>query len=123
MIKKMTSRPFRMTRIQKSHHVAAVGKSKVKQRLGWSSKNLSSSHIPLSRGVKSDATHITTLSIHGNPVFPITMRKLPNRRGSTAYWKDCIESGVSVYPRSLSKDAEVKNPLYPLLKVIHHTVS
>ena len=107
----MTSRPLRITRIQKSHHVAALGKSKVKQRLGWSSKNLSSSHTPLSRGMTSEATHMTNRSIHGNPVFPMTIRKLPRTRGSIAYWKDCIESGVSVYPRSLSKEAAVKNPL------------
>ena len=33
-MKKMMSRPLRMTRIQNSHQVAEFGNSKVKQRLG-----------------------------------------------------------------------------------------
>ena len=33
-MKKIMSRPLRITRIQKSHQVAELGNSKVKQRLG-----------------------------------------------------------------------------------------
>lgn len=33
-MKKMMSRPLRITRIQKSHQVAEFGNSRVKQRLG-----------------------------------------------------------------------------------------
>ena len=33
-MKKMMSRPLRITRIQNSHQVAELGNSKVKQRLG-----------------------------------------------------------------------------------------
>jgi len=111
MIKKMRSRPFRTTRIQNSHHVAALGKSKVKQRRGWSSKNLNSSHTPLFCGTRNELSQITKRSMHGKPVFPITMRKLPSRRGNTAFWKEIIESGVSVKPRSLNREAGVNIPL------------
>ena len=50
-------------------------------------------------------------SIQGNPVFPIMMRNVPMKRGTTAFWKEIIESGVSVKPRSLNKDAGVNIPL------------
>lgn len=110
-IKKMMSRPLRTTRIQNSHHVAALGKSKVKQRRGWSSKNLNSSHTPLLCGTRNELSQITKRSMHGKPVFPITMRKLPSRRGNTALWKETIESGVSVKPRSLNREAGVNIPL------------
>ncbi len=49
--------------------------------------------------------------MQGNPVFPITMRKAPSNRGTIAVWNDSMESGVSVKPRSLNKDAGVKMPL------------
>ena len=50
-------------------------------------------------------------SMHGNPVFPIMMRKVPNSNGKVAVWKDIMESGVKVKPRSLNMDAGVKKPL------------
>ena len=59
---------------------------------------------------------MTILSMQGNPVFPIMMRKDPRRSGTTAVWNDSMESGVSVKPRSLNKDAGVKTPLEPVLK-------
>ena len=49
--------------------------------------------------------------VHGNPVFPMTIRTEPSRSGKTANWKEIIESGVSVNPRSLKKVAGVKTPL------------
>ena len=49
--------------------------------------------------------------MQGNPVFPMIMRKAPNRSGRTAVWNDSMESGVSVKPRSLNMDAGVKMPL------------
>lgn len=107
-----------MTRIQKSHQVALVGKRRVKQRRGWSSKKLSSSHVSLFAGTKIDETHITNRSMHGNPVLPTMMRKLPIRSGSTASWKEIIESGVSVKPRSLNIEAGVKIPLKSELALI-----
>lgn len=109
--KKIMSTPFRMTKIQNSHHVAVVGNSRVKHRLGWSSKNLNSSQrLELVRTI-FEANHIVNLSMHGNPVLPMMMRKLPSSKGRTAYWNDNIESGVRVYPRSLNNDAGVKKPL------------
>ena len=58
-----------------------------------------------------DSSHMTNRSIHGNPVLPIIMRNVPKRSGRTALWKDIIESGVKVNPRSLNNDAGVKMPL------------
>ena len=110
-MKKMRSMPLRAMRIQKSTHVALFGNRSVKQRRGWSSKNLSSSHIPDSRGTNLDDIQITKRSMHGNPVFPIMIRKLPNSKGNTASWKEIMESGLSVKPRSLNSDAGVKKPL------------
>ena len=107
----MRSRPLRTTRIQNNHHVAELGNSNVKQRRGWSSKNFSSSHTPLSFGTRYELSQITKRSMHGKPVFPMTIRKLPSSRGSTALWKEIIESGVSVNPRSLNIEAGVKIPL------------
>ena len=51
--------------------------------------------------------------MQGNPVFPMIMRKAPSRSGTIAVWKDSMESGVSVKPRSLNMDAGVKMPLAP----------
>jgi hypothetical protein len=84
MMKNIQSTPFRITSTQNSHQVASDGKSKVKHRRGWSSKNRSSSQIPLPCGTQYDETQITKRSMQGNPVFPIMMRKVPNRRGNTA---------------------------------------
>jgi hypothetical protein len=49
-------------------------------------------------------------SIQGKPVLPMIIRKVPSTRGHIASWKETIESGVSVKPRSLNKEAEVKKP-------------
>lgn len=49
-------------------------------------------------------------SMQGNPVFPMIIRKVPMSRGHTVSWKETIESGVRVNPRSLNSDAEVKKP-------------
>lgn len=120
MMKNTISTPLRMTRIQKSHQVAAVGNRRVKQRLGWSSKNLSSSQTPLSRGTMLASTQITKRSMHGKPVFPMMMRKAPRRRGRIASWKDTMESGVRVNPRSLNMDAGVNIPLSHISALIKY---
>lgn len=49
--------------------------------------------------------------MQGNPVLPMIMRKAPSKSGTMAVWNDCMESGVSVKPRSLNMDAGVKMPL------------
>jgi hypothetical protein len=49
--------------------------------------------------------------MQGKPVLPIIIKNDPKRRGSTASWKETMESGVSVKPKSLNKDAGVKKPL------------
>ena len=54
---------------------------------------------------------IVNLSKHGKPVLPMTIRKPPKSRIQTAPWKDIIESGVSVKPRSLNNVAGVNMPL------------
>ena len=61
---------------------------------------------------------MTNLSIHGNPVLPMIMRKLPKSNGKIAYWKEIIESGVRVKPRSLNMEAGVKKPLIRLFFVV-----
>jgi len=43
------------------------------------------------------------------------MRKEPNSNGTVAVWKLIILSAVSVKPRSLKAEAEVKIPLYRLV--------
>lgn len=111
MIKNTRSIPLSTTRIQKSHHVAVLGNRRVKQRLGWSSKNLNSSQTPLLRGTNLEVAQMTNLSMQGKPVFPMTMRKDPMRRGTTAVSKELNESGVSVKPTSLNNEADVKIPL------------
>jgi hypothetical protein len=113
-MKKIKSRPFKMTKIQNSHHVAFAGNNNVKHRRGWSSKNLSSSQIPLSLGTYWLVTQIIIRSIIGNPVFPIMIRKLISRRGHIAVWKEIILSGVRVKPKSVNAEFAVKTP--------HHTL-
>ena len=49
--------------------------------------------------------------MHGKPVFPIMIKKLPRSKGKTAVWKETIESGVRVNPTSLNRDGLVKKPL------------
>jgi hypothetical protein len=44
----------------------------------------------------------------GNPVFPTMIRKLINRRGQMAVWKDIMLSGVIVKPRSVNAEFAVK---------------
>jgi len=110
-MKNITSSPFRTTRTQNNHQVALLGKSKMKHRRGWSSKKRNSSYRELPRRTSFDRTQMMKRSMIGNPVLPMTMRKLPRRRGKIAYWKDTMESGVSVKPRSLNMDVEVNTPL------------
>ena len=111
IMKNTRSIPLRRTNIQKSHQVAVPGNRRVKQRLGWSNKKLNSSEIPLPRGTSLDVAQITNLSMQGKPVFPMTMKKEPMRRGTTAVSKELNESGVSVKPTSLNNEAGVKIPL------------
>lgn len=54
---------------------------------------------------------MTKRSMHGNPVLPMMIRKVPRSNRNTASWKDNMESGVRVNPRSLNKDGAVKIPL------------
>ena len=68
--------------------------------------------MPLSVGTILVMVQIIHRSIHGNPVFPMTMRNDPSNKGRTAVWKEIIESGVRVKPRSLNKVAGVKIPLF-----------
>lgn len=49
--------------------------------------------------------------MQGKPVFPMMMRKLPSSNGRTAVWKEFMESGVRVKPRSLNIEAGVNMPL------------
>jgi hypothetical protein len=49
--------------------------------------------------------------MQGKPVLPMMIRKVPRVKGRTANWKEIMESGVRVKPRSLNKDAGVKKPL------------
>ena len=67
--------------------------------------------MPLSVGTSRLMVHIMPRSIHGNPVFPMTIRNDPSNKGTIAVWKEIIESGVSVKPRSLNIVAGVKTPL------------
>lgn len=54
---------------------------------------------------------MTSLSMQGKPVLPMTIRKEPMMRGTTAVSKELNESGVSVKPTSLNNEAGVKIPL------------
>ena len=95
----------------KRTHVAELGKRRVKQRRGWSSRNLISSQRENCSGTTFPPIQIMNRSIQGNPVLPMMIKKLPRSRGSTAPWNDIMESGVSVKPRSLKRVAEVNMPL------------
>jgi hypothetical protein len=83
-MKNSKSKPFRITKIQNSHHVAFDGKSRVKQRRGWSSRNFVSSYIPLLRGTHFEVTQMMIRSMIGNPVLPMMIKKLITKSGQTA---------------------------------------
>ena len=118
-IKKIRSMPFSSTRTQKSHQLAPLGNKSVKQRRGWSRRNLNSSHTPLRYGTHFEQSQITKRSMQGKPVFPMMIRKVPRRSGRTASWKRTMESGLRVNPRSLNSEAGVKNPLVALAARSH----
>jgi hypothetical protein len=61
--------------------------------------------------VHLDKAQIINRSIHGKPVFPMTMRNAPRRRGRTASLKEINESGVREKPTSLKREAGVNIPL------------
>ena len=67
--------------------------------------------MPLSIGTSLLMVHMIPRNIHGNPVFPMTIRNDPSNKGTIAVWKEIIESGVSVKPTSLNRVAGVKIPL------------
>jgi hypothetical protein len=48
--------------------------------------------------------------MHGNPVFPMTIRKDIKTKGKVAFLNETIESGVRVYPRSLKAEPAVNIP-------------
>ena len=52
--------------------------------------------------------------MHGNPVFPIKIRKIITSSSSGALLNDTIEFGVSVDPMSLNADPAVKMAHQPL---------
>ena len=54
---------------------------------------------------------MTNRSMHGKPVLPMMIRKEPNSKGITVVWNEIMLSGVSVKPRSLNIEADVKMPL------------
>ena len=117
-------------RIPNRAQVAVLGNIKVKHRRGWSSRKRSSSQIAEVWGTTLLHSQIVNLSKHGKPVFPMTIRKPPRARIQTAPWKDIIESGVSVKPRSLKRVADVKMPLVAMSMIeatvfkntYHHTL-
>ena len=110
MMKKIKSIPFRAIRIAKSHQVALRGKRSVKQRRGWSSKNLNSSHSGFPLGTHLEVIQMISLSMHGKPVLPMMMRKVRSNKGKMAAWNEFIESAVMVNPTSLKEDPAVKIP-------------
>ena len=103
--------PFKTTRTQNNHQVAFEGNSSVKHLRGWSSKNRNSSQTPLPLGTHFSVIQMMKRSMHGKPVFPMMIRNVPNKSGKVANWKDTIEFGVNVKPKSLNIDAGVKKPL------------
>ena len=109
-MKKTRSSPLRMTSNQKSHQVAPEGKSNVKHRRGWSSKNRSSSQRPDPREVKSEVIHIVKRSMTGKPVLPMMIKKLSKIIGSTAVLNEFMLSGVRVKPMSMKAELGVKMP-------------
>src|SRR3569833_820838 len=109
-IKKIRSSPLRITRSQKSHQVAPDGKRRVKHRLGWSSRNSSSSDRPVPRGTKREVNQMTNRCMTGKPVLPMTMRNDKSSRGKTAVLNEFMLSGVRVKPRSVKAEFAVKKP-------------
>jgi hypothetical protein len=84
MMKNIRSRLLRITKIQKSHQVALLGNKSVKHRLGWSRRKCNSSQNGLSTVANFDISQMMNLNMHGNPVFPIIIKKLPSSKGNTA---------------------------------------
>lgn len=109
--KKKTSMPLRRMSTQTNHQLALLGNRSVKHRRGWSSRKRSSSQRPLPYGTHLWHTQIIKRSMQGKPVFPMTIRKAPISRGGTVFWKETIESGVRVKPRSQNREAVVKKVL------------
>lgn len=91
--------------------MAVLGKRRVKQRLGWSSRKDSSSQTPLFKGTTFAIVHMYSRSMNGKPVCPAIMRMAPIIKGTLAVRKEIIESGVSVYPQSVNIEPGVKIPL------------
>ena len=61
---------------------------------------------------------MTSRSMHGKPVLPMMMRKLPSSIGRTALWKEIMESAVIAYPRFWNMVAGVKTPLGDSMGVV-----
>lgn len=110
-IKKIRPNEFRTNENQKSHQVAILGKRRVKQRLGWSSRKRSSSQTPWLSGTIFAIVQMNSRSMKGKPVCPAMMRTAPMTRGTVAVRNEIIESGVSVYPQSVNIEPGVKMPL------------
>jgi hypothetical protein len=110
-MKRIRPTAFRTNENQKSHQEAVLGKRRVKQRLGWSSRNRSSSQTPRFSGTIFEIVQMNSRSVNGKPVCPAMMRIAPTNRGTTAVRNEIIESGVSVYPQSVNIDPGVKIPL------------
>jgi hypothetical protein len=110
-MKKIRSMPLRRMSTQNNHQLARLGNKSVKQRRGWSRRNLNSSQTPLLYGTHLEQSQIVKRSIQGKPVFPIMIRKVPKSRGRTHVLKRIMESGLRVNPRSLNIEAGVKKPL------------
>jgi hypothetical protein len=110
-MKKMRSMPFRRMSTQNNHQLALLGNKSVKQRRGWSRRNLNSSQTPLLYGTHLEQSQIVKRSIQGKPVLPMMMRKVPKSRGRTHCLKRTMESGFRVNPKSLNMEAGVKKPL------------
>lgn len=110
-MKKRRPKRFRTTENQKSHQVAVLGKRRVKQRLGWSSKKRSSSQRSRLVGTNFAIVQMNSLSMKGKPVCPAIMRTAPVSIGTVAVRKEINESGVSVYPQSVNIEPGVKMAL------------
>jgi hypothetical protein len=54
--------------------------------------------------------------MQGKPVLPMMIKNEPSKMGRTVTWKETMESGVKVKPRSLNMDAGVKKPLSVIRK-------
>jgi hypothetical protein len=86
---------LRITRIPKSHHVAELGKRRVKHRRGWSRRKANVSFLAEPSGSTLKQVQMINLRKQGNPVFlaleryriwayPAIIKKEPSRRGKTA---------------------------------------